>query len=672
MLLCGISLLLALGTFGLVRERASARHAAEQAEALLALEHVTDTLADKIGLRFASINGLGRLAALSLQLTDCCAGQAADVAHARLVEAFRQSPLNLRALDVLNAKGDILLSLGADLPGDSTKAEMAAGVGLPWQLPDGHHVLRFTRLLPNQPGLVMRATIDLDAIVMATSGALPTGVSSRLVRLIDGGELHPLSPAEIDRASGPAQQVRYFDRDVLAHFATADRGALSLTDGQNRPGMMSFAVLRDFGLVVTATKAQSDLFAAALQGDLSVWLVPLSVLLVGLLFSTIVMVVFTRQRGRRAVEQQHLVAASEAAARRELEELVRCSPAMLYHGRVTSHGEFVRDFLTPNTVEVTGWTSDVLANPDRVWELLSTDDRQIRDRNYTKAASEGRSFAEYRLQHPDGGRVWLRNEAVAVGKLPDGSVELVGAISNITREREIAAYAAMQSRLASLGEFSASLAHELTQPMTVIGIAASLAERLIEGPDKQPDLRRHIKTIEEQAERASDIIRHLRAYGRMDAGPLTEVSLAEAVRGALGLLGKMLNESAVEVTVDVPTDLPRVRARRVQVEQILVNLLINARDAMAGNPAGARRVAIRAMRDGAYVRLEVEDTGSGVPAELMERLFETFFTTKSSGEGSGLGLALCQTMMRQFGGSITAANGRLGAVFTLRFPVDGG
>ena len=150
---------------------------------------------------------------------------------------------------------------------------------------------------------------------------------------------------------------------------------------------------------------------------------------------------------------------------------------------------------------------------------------------------------------------------------------------------------------------------------------------------------------------------------------MTDVSLKAAVHGALGLEGMALRESNVDVTIVINDDLPTVRARQVQVEQILVNLLINARDAMSANPGNARRVALRGSQHRNCVRLEIEDTGPGVPTAMVERLFEPFFTTKAVGEGTGLGLSLCQTMMQQFGGSISVANGRLGAVFTLEFPL---
>jgi len=422
-------------------------------------------------------------------------------------------------------------------------------------------------------------------------------------------------------------------------------------------------------MVVAAKLPRDELLALSILHAQSLRMVPVFVLLIGLIASGALLIAIVRRRARADLEEGHRLAAAEAAARAELEHLVRCSPAMLYRGCVTADGDFVREFLTPNTLDVTGWTPETLANPDQVWSLAPDEDRLRRHANYVRAAREGRSSVEYRFQRPDGGYSWLRNEAVATRRLPDGSTEIAGAITNITRERDIAAYAAMQNRLASLGEIAASLAHELTQPMTVIGISAAIAHGVAAKLPNAAELLRQIEVISAQSDRASDIIRHLRLYGRADGGPMADISLRDAAQGALSLVGMAMREADIEVIVDIASDLPVVRARLVQIEQILVNLMINARDAMSGNPPTARRISLRGRAQPERVRLEVEDTGPGVPASLIERLFEPFFTTKAPGEGTGLGLALCQAMMQQFGGSITAANGRYGAIFTLEFPI---
>jgi len=128
-----------------------------------------------------------------------------------------------------------------------------------------------------------------------------------------------------------------------------------------------------------------------------------------------------------------------------------------------------------------------------------------------------------------------------------------------------------------------------------------------------------------------------------------------------------LVEAAVAVEVDLPADLPLVRGRMVQVEQVLLNLLINGRDALLALPAKQRRLRISAELEAGKVVLHIADSGPGVPVELLSRLFEPFFTTKSAGEGTGLGLSFCRTMMEGFGGSISVSNAHGGAVFSLRF-----
>ena len=665
-LLSVASAIFALITLPLVEDQITRTRRADEAQAQIIMQRATESLADRTRALFRSLDNIIRLTNLDLQVAACCDMAAREAVTASLQDAMRQNRLGLHALKVRNPQGDIVLSLGQDPDGSPNEPLNANPIGLPWRTPEGRHVLHVTRQLP---GHVLRVTVDLDVLAAGTDIAAPAGSVTCLYRLEDGAMLSSLTVAEIPPPETPVMPVEYLDRATVTRFLGSERGWLTGLDAQGVPTALSFVTLHELGLVVTAKAPQAQLTTISTLRAQTMRLVPLFVLVFGLMLTAVALVVATRRRAREALEQEHRIAEAEGTARAELEHLVRCSPAMLYRGRLLESGDFVRDFLTPNTAEVTGWPPEVLADPDLVWELLTEEERRQRDANYVRAAHDGRAAVEYRLQRPDGSFNWLRNEAVLVRKLDDGSFELAGAMTNITREREIAAYAAMQNRLASLGEISASLAHELTQPMTVIGIAAAIAMRQAEERQDSADLQRHLKTIGDQTERATDIIRHLRAYGRADGGPMTDVSLKAAVHGALGLVGMALRESNVDVTIVINDDLPTVRARQVQVEQILVNLLINARDAMSANPGNARRVALRGSQHSNCVRLEIEDTGPGVPTAMVERLFEPFFTTKAVGEGTGLGLSLCQTMMQQFGGSISVANGRLGAVFTLEFPL---
>ncbi|HEY0420183.1 MAG TPA: ATP-binding protein, partial [Acetobacteraceae bacterium] len=163
------------------------------------------------------------------------------------------------------------------------------------------------------------------------------------------------------------------------------------------------------------------------------------------------------------------------------------------------------------------------------------------------------------------------------------------------------------------------------------------------------------------AQRAKAIIDHLRAFGRTDPGSLEPISVAEAVAGATMLAGAALREAEITVTLDLPAGLPPVQGKLLLLEQVLINLLLNARDALLEGPSAVRRITISAAvvvdkAAGERVALTVADSGPGIPAAALPRLFEPFFTTKPTGQGTGLGLSLCHGIMRSLGGAISAAS----------------
>ena len=138
------------------------------------------------------------------------------------------------------------------------------------------------------------------------------------------------------------------------------------------------------------------------------------------------------------------------------------------------------------------------------------------------------------------------------------------------------------------------------------------------------------------------------------------------VRGAL-------RDAGITLTIELPADLPHVRANAVGAEQVFVNLFLNARDALAGLAPGTPRcIWITASQEEDRLRVVFADSGGGIPHHLLNRVFEPFFTTKGNDKGTGLGLSICQAAMRGFGGEISVCNGPLGAEFNLDFPLAEG
>ena len=220
----------------------------------------------------------------------------------------------------------------------------------------------------------------------------------------------------------------------------------------------------------------------------------------------------------------------------------------------------------------------------------------------------------------------------------------------------------MQSqKLEAVGRLAGGIAHEFNNLLTtIIGSAELLSYRL--GQDNE--LRAEVNGIRTATDRAATLVRRLLTFARKQAANPQVVDLREVVQGADRILTSALAED-VELTIEVADQPCTARVDVGQIEQVLLNLVINARDAM---DAGGE-VKVRVDRLGDQVRMEVADTGTGMTPEVMDRMFEPFFTTKQREYGSGLGLAIVYGIVRQSGGSVTADSvlGE-GATFTIQLP----
>lgn len=219
------------------------------------------------------------------------------------------------------------------------------------------------------------------------------------------------------------------------------------------------------------------------------------------------------------------------------------------------------------------------------------------------------------------------------------------------------------ARLASVGSLAAGVSHEVGNPISAI---MGLAEVLSEGGLEPEEERDYIERIRRESERVNRIIRDLLEYARLrpEADEEEAGVISEAVDAAAGLLSPQKSFREIELTCSIEEDLPPVLPATDQLTQVLVNLLMNAADAMEGKG----RVEVRAYHPegGDRVMVEVTDSGPGVPDDDLERIFEPFYTTKEPGMGTGLGLALCEGIITRAGGVISAKNGeRCGLTISL-------
>jgi two-component system NtrC family sensor kinase len=247
---------------------------------------------------------------------------------------------------------------------------------------------------------------------------------------------------------------------------------------------------------------------------------------------------------------------------------------------------------------------------------------------------------------------------------------LVVVVEDITEQRAIEAKLIQSEKLAAVGTLVSGVAHELNNPLTSI---AGLSEFLLEQPAPGEHDREHLRVINEQAERASRIVRNLLTFARKASPETTTVDLADVVRRTLLLMRYELSLHDVEVVleVDPPDQSPAVLGDRDQLQQVVLNLLSNAAHAVSALPPGRpARIEVAVFAEAACVTLRVRDTGPGLAPAVRDQLFNPFFTTKAPGEGTGLGLFICYGIAETHGGSLSGDNAKdgPGAVFTLSLP----
>ncbi len=229
------------------------------------------------------------------------------------------------------------------------------------------------------------------------------------------------------------------------------------------------------------------------------------------------------------------------------------------------------------------------------------------------------------------------------------------------------------ARVTALGELSSSLAHELTHPLTAILSNAQAAQRFLADDDVDLDeVREILDDIVTQDQRAGEVIHRLRLM--LKKGELQEhcddVDLNEVIRDVVNLMRSDLINRNVTVDTDLAQNLPAVTGDRVQLQQVLLNLMLNGCEAMADYNSSERRLLIASQWENGAVRVSVADRGSGIPEEKMQQVFERFFTTKK--EGMGLGLSVCRTIIDAHRGKIWATNNAgCGATFHFSLPIVG-
>jgi PAS domain S-box-containing protein len=327
-------------------------------------------------------------------------------------------------------------------------------------------------------------------------------------------------------------------------------------------------------------------------------------------------------------------------------------------------------------VKITGFNSKEVMDRDLVANFI-TDDYKASVREIMEKGLKGEETAnfEFPLFTKSGDRVDVLLNSTTRRDASGKIVGVIGVGQDITElnqvraeqekeRKEAAAQLIQSSKLATLGEMATSVAHELNQPLNVIRMAAGNSRRKISKGTAEPEyLSGKLERIEEQTARAAAIIDHMRMFGRE-----AKEHPRSVVTKALDLMGEQLKLDDIEVVTELPENCSFIMGHTIQMEQVILNLLTNARDALSESD-GESRITLRVFESNKNVHITTEDTGGGIPEDILPRIFEPFYTTKKMGKGTGLGLSVSYGIIHDMNGIIVAENIGNGARFKVTLPI---
>jgi len=316
-------------------------------------------------------------------------------------------------------------------------------------------------------------------------------------------------------------------------------------------------------------------------------------------------------------------------------------------------------------------------------ELLEKDFLQLGDKGDEDLAeglqnlSKDKSLLFTKKRHyRKGGKPFYVNINMSYAKYGEIDV-IIAATTDITEVVEKETQLVQAGKMTTLGVMAAGMAHEINQPLNVIQVCADFFLKMLNRgqPVEEEDLRMMANDIVANVERASGVIKHVRDFARQSEPVRSRVSINDPINDVFKVLGHQLKVHEVEVELDLDPDIPEVLAEHNRLEQVFINLVSNAIDAMdekAAQPDNAdkeKRLTIRSFAENGHVIVKVIDTGTGMTEEIKNKIFEPFYTTKKVGKGTGLGVSISYGIVKDYHGSIEIDSevGK-GTTFTLKFP----
>jgi len=324
-------------------------------------------------------------------------------------------------------------------------------------------------------------------------------------------------------------------------------------------------------------------------------------------------------------------------------------------------------YVSPAYETVWGRSCESLySDPKSFANAVHPDDR-ARVTEELERNADGDWCCDYRIVRPDGQERWIEDRGFAVRDEAGNLLQMCGVARDVTERKRheeertsLEAQLRHAQKLESMGTLAGGVAHEINNPITGIMNYAELIQDGLGGPGgAHPELAGFAKEIVHETERVAVITRNLLAFAREDRRSRSPARMIDIVEATLSLIRTVIRRDQIRLDVDVPEDLPKVECRSQQIQQVLMNLMTNARDALNERYSGYDESKLMTIRAGQlakggrhWLRVTVEDGGVGIAADVRPRIFDPFFTTKMRQAGAGLGLAISHGIVQEHDGEL--------------------
>ena len=367
----------------------------------------------------------------------------------------------------------------------------------------------------------------------------------------------------------------------------------------------------------------------------------------------------------------------EALAR--FESIASNSSDCIWRARMNPAGSYCVEYVSPAWETIWGADSaEIYQNPELWVEAVLDEDKSVAYQAHDALVTTGQpQTAHYRIRSRSGQVHWIEDRMSAVVDEAGHVILIEGVARDVTEQRNAEELArqhmeqlAHVGRLTTVGELATGIAHELNQPLTAIVNTAYICEQNL-NQDRQPstaELRKSVSTISEQAFRASEIIRRLRSLVKRAPLTVSNLDVNRAVNEVVSMILPIARQNRIAIQLSLEDGLPAISADEIQFQQVILNLLKNACDALQQQTCERQIVIVSNLTNTDDVMISVSDNGTGLPDDTTSRAFDAFFTTKD--EGMGMGLAISRSIVETHRGRLWAENNSQGgATFRLNLPV---